>query len=110
MSPSGYYNGLYLVGFQVATEQGRNSSKKDLNHADVESGTAPPSESETNACQAYQVQLIRGRSRLIPDHRCDGAAYVSMNMRDFDSISQIIGGVEVAASPPDFPSLFFASS
>ena len=70
---------------------------------DPVSGTEPPGESETMTCQAYQVQLLRGRYRLLADIACQISTTESMNVSEFNSVARVLGGYEVSVSLPEAP-------
>ena len=88
------------TALKVANAPGRVSINKDSDHAEVVSGTEPPSGSETHDCQSYQVRSILGKYRLLADNRCAETADTIMNIREFGSIAQIICGLDVSVSLP----------
>ena len=66
----------------------------------IVSATEPPSGDESGVCMAYQVQLLRDEYRLLSNERCNDVSDAKMNIGDFDSVAQLIGGVEVSVSLP----------
>ena len=74
--------------------------RKEVDHDGPVSGTEPPSESETTNCQAYQVQLLRDRYRLLVDAPCNTKTIEGIYVGDFDSADRVSDGVEVFASLP----------
>ena len=91
------------VEWKVATATGRERSAKNAEPIEVLSGTEQPREPETSARMEYLVQIIRGKYRSLSDSLCGAENDVIMNIREFDSIAQVIGGVEVSVSLPTVP-------
>ena len=48
----------------------------------------------------YQVQLLRGKYRLLARERGNAVTEVKIHFSDFDSVAQLIGGADVSVSLP----------
>ena len=72
--------------------------EKTAESPEVLSVAEPPCGDESNTCMAYQAQIIRDKYRLLSDSRFSSSTNVKMNIREIDSIAQMIGGVEVSVS------------
>ena len=74
--------------------------ENDDDDLDPTSGTEPPSEPETSLCEAYRVQLLRDRYRLLSDKKCRTLHVETANVSEFDSVARFINGHEVSVSLP----------
>ena len=86
-------------GYKVAIYP-EHPPKHESDHDDGLSGTEPPSETESSKCQAYQIQLLRDKYRLLVDAPCETTNVSEMYVIEFDSVAVLLDGVEVEVSLP----------
>lgn len=87
------------ISHQVSSYPGQASNKGEDNDDSV-AGTEPSSEPENVKCQAYQIQLLRDRYRLLADDPCKISTACEIYVGNFDSVSRRLDGVGFSFALP----------
>ena len=93
---------FFMVGAQCSYFPPRSAPTKTCaDQRETLSGDAPPSGPESDKCQAYKVQLLRGRYRLLVHSPRPNMTTNEMAIIDCDRIARVVGGVEVSVFRPN---------
>ena len=96
------FTAVARIAYKVASYPEFTKRQREDNDDSV-SGTEHPSESDATKCQAYKIQLMRDRYRLLVDAPCNAPTTDEIYVSDCDIAGRVLGGVEVSGPPPPPP-------